>query len=123
MQRLLCEKYRDSQNEDFWTVFLCSLKKRGLGGVRLIIFDAHQGLKYAAEKVLSAAWRRSFVPPLSSRVVKKRSLVGERRLVGALVVEQTEEWHLTRRCMSRESPAKVFGSEASQELLQAKVAG
>ena len=42
-------------------------------------------------------------------------------LVGALVVQQTEDCHLTRRYMSQESLVKVFRSEAAQELFQAKV--
>ena len=35
----------DSENEAFWTEFLRSLKARGLDGVRLVISDAHAGLK------------------------------------------------------------------------------
>ena len=34
----------DSEDETFWTKFLRSLKKRGLGGVRLVISDQHAGL-------------------------------------------------------------------------------
>jgi putative transposase len=41
------------------------------------------------------------------------------RLVGALVVEQTEEWHLTRRYMSQESLAKVVNPEG-EKLLEAR---
>jgi putative transposase len=33
----------DSENGAFWTAFLRSLKARGLGGVRLVIADAHLG--------------------------------------------------------------------------------
>jgi putative transposase len=36
-----------SEAETFWTEFLRSLKARGLGGVRLVISDAHTGLKAA----------------------------------------------------------------------------
>ena len=35
----------DSEDATFWTAFLRSLKKRGLNGVRLVISDAHEGLK------------------------------------------------------------------------------
>jgi putative transposase len=49
----------DSENEGFWTEFLRSLKTRGLGGVRLVISDAHSGLKKAIGTVLQgAAWQR-----------------------------------------------------------------
>jgi putative transposase len=49
----------DSEDEVFWTAFLRSLRKRGLRGVRLVISDAHQGLKAAAARVLQGAgWQR-----------------------------------------------------------------
>ena len=49
----------DSENEGFWTEFLRSLKTRGLNGVRLVVSDAHTGLKKAAATVLQgAAWQR-----------------------------------------------------------------
>lgn len=40
------------------------------------------------------------------------------RLVGILVIEQTEEWHLTRRYMSYESLAKVVKPESAERLLE-----
>lgn len=49
----------DSENETFWTSFLRSLKRRGLGGVRLVISDAHEGLKAAIRKNFQgASWQR-----------------------------------------------------------------
>ena len=47
-----------SEAEPFWTKFLRSLTRRGLRGVKLVISDAHEGLKTAASKVLSATWQR-----------------------------------------------------------------
>jgi putative transposase len=48
-----------SEERAFWTAFLRSLVKRGLQGVRLVISDAHEGLKQAIGTVLSgAAWQR-----------------------------------------------------------------
>jgi putative transposase len=42
-----------------WTSFLRGLVARGLGGVRLVTSDAHQGLKEAISAVLDgAAWQR-----------------------------------------------------------------
>ncbi|MCW2135477.1 transposase [Arthrobacter sp. VKM Ac-2550] len=49
----------DSENEGFWTAFLRSLKARGLDGVKLVISDAHSGLKKAIGTVFQgAAWQR-----------------------------------------------------------------
>ena len=42
-----------SEDRAFWTAFLRSLVKRGLKGVRLVISDAHEGLKQAISTVLS----------------------------------------------------------------------
>ena len=48
-----------SEDRSFWTAFLRGLVKRGLSGVRLVISDAHQGLKQAISTVLTgAAWQR-----------------------------------------------------------------
>jgi len=47
-----------SEAETFWTDFLRSLTRRGLRGVKLVISDAHQGLKAAIARVLSATWQR-----------------------------------------------------------------
>ena len=49
----------DSEDGAFWTAFLRSLRARGLTGVRLVISDAHEGLKAAIGAVLlGAAWQR-----------------------------------------------------------------
>jgi putative transposase len=47
-----------SEAETFWTDFLRSLARRGLRGVKLVISDAHEGLKAAVSKVLHASWQR-----------------------------------------------------------------
>jgi hypothetical protein len=49
----------DSEDGAFWTAFLRSLKARGLGGVQLVISDAHTGLKQAISGVLlGSSWQR-----------------------------------------------------------------
>ncbi len=53
-----------SEAETFWTAFLRKLIRRGLRGVRLVISDAHEGIKAAAAKVLLASWQRCRVGPL-----------------------------------------------------------
>jgi transposase-like protein len=47
-----------SEAETFWTDFLRSLRARGLDGVRLVISDAHTGLKAAISRVFDATWQR-----------------------------------------------------------------
>ena len=47
-----------SEAETFWTEFLRKLARRGLREVKLVISDAHEGLKAAISKVLSATWQR-----------------------------------------------------------------
>ncbi len=47
-----------SEAETFWTAFLRKLARRGLRGVKLVISDAHEGLKSAVSKVLNATWQR-----------------------------------------------------------------
>ena len=49
----------DSEDETFWTRFLRSLRARGLGDVRLVISDAHAGLKAAIRKCfIGSSWQR-----------------------------------------------------------------
>ena len=47
-----------SEAEPFWSGFLKSLARRGLKGVKLVISDAHEGLKAAISRVLRATWQR-----------------------------------------------------------------
>ncbi len=47
-----------SEAEPIWTEFLRKLTRRGLRGVKLVISDAHEGIKAAVSKVLSATWQR-----------------------------------------------------------------
>src|SRR5665647_2601309 len=60
----------DSETEAFWTSFLRSLKTRGLDGVKLVISDAHTGLKKAIGTVFQgASWQRC-------RVHQMRNVLG-----------------------------------------------
>ena len=47
-----------SEAEAIWTEFLRKLTRRGLRGVKLVVSDAHEGIKAAVSKVLSATWQR-----------------------------------------------------------------
>lgn len=72
----------DSEDETFWTRFLRSLRDRGLTGVRLVISDAHAGLKAAITKCFSgSSWQRCrvhFARNLLARVPK-----GDQEMVAA----------------------------------------
>jgi putative transposase len=74
----------NSENETFWTEFLRGLVDRGLGGVRLVISDAHAGLRAAIRRVLQdAGWQRC-------RVHAKRNLLAvarhsQRQVISALI--------------------------------------
>ena len=72
-----------SEAEPFWTAFLRSLMRRGLRGVKLVISDAHEGLKAACAKVLKATWQRCrvhFMRNVLATVAK-----GQRRVVSAMI--------------------------------------
>ncbi|TWB39629.1 IS256 family transposase [Nitrospirillum pindoramense] len=47
-----------SEAETFWTDFLRKLKRRGPKGVKLVVSDAHEGIKAAVAKVFCATWQR-----------------------------------------------------------------
>ena len=50
-----------SEAETFWTAFLRKLALRGLRGVKLVVSDAHQGIRATVSKVLFTAWQRCTV--------------------------------------------------------------
>jgi len=47
-----------SKAAPFWTDFVRDLVRRGLTGVRLVIPDAHEGLKQTIAQVLGATYQR-----------------------------------------------------------------
>ncbi len=55
-----------SEAETFWATFLKSLVRRGRRGVKLVISDAHEGLKAAIRRVLGATWQRCRVHGMRS---------------------------------------------------------
>ena len=72
-----------SEAEPFWTDFLRSLTRRGLRGVKLVIADAHEGLKAAAAKVLAATWQRCKVHFLRNALAHAGK--GQRQMVLAAI--------------------------------------
>src|SRR5215208_394200 len=57
-----------SEAETFWSTFLKSLVRRGLRGVKLVISDAHEGLKAAIARVLRATWQRCRVHTIRTQL-------------------------------------------------------
>jgi transposase-like protein len=47
-----------SEAETFWTTFLRKLARRGLSAVKLVVSDAHEGIKAAIAKIFTATWQR-----------------------------------------------------------------
>jgi putative transposase len=72
-----------SEAETFWTDFLRKLARRGLRGVKLVISDAHEGLKAAAAKVLSTTWQRCRVHFMRNALAHAGK--SGRRVVSALI--------------------------------------
>lgn len=64
------------ENEAFWQDFLHDLKTRGLTGVKLVISDAHEGLKKAIAHVFPGSlWQRCkvhFLRNLAGRIPRKK---------------------------------------------------
>jgi putative transposase len=72
-----------SEAETFWTDFLRSLARRGLRGVKLVISDAHEGIKAAVSRVFCASWQRCRVH--FSRNVLAHAGKSGRRVVAAFI--------------------------------------
>jgi len=74
----------DSENETFWTEFLRDLRERGLAGVKLVISDAHAGLKAAIRKVLQGSgWQRCRVHAMRNLLAVAKSQ--QRSVISALI--------------------------------------
>ena len=72
-----------SEAETFWTAFLRKLARRGLRGVKLVISDAHEGIKAAMAKVMNATWQRCRVHFM--RTVLAHAGRSGRRVVSAFI--------------------------------------
>lgn len=135
-----------AETEAFWTEFLRDPGRRGLQDVKLVVSDAHEGLKRATAKVLGSTWQRCRVHFMRSvladvprkqhpstntlerlnKEIKRRSRVvgmfpsdgSILRLVGALLAEQTETWQVGRRYMSLEAIGLCYAATSSVPCLQ-----
>jgi transposase-like protein len=72
-----------SEAEPFWVDFLRGLTRRGLRGVKLVVSDAHDGLKAAITKILSATWQRCRVHFMRNAMAHAGKT--QRRIVSAWV--------------------------------------
>ena len=72
-----------SEAEPFWSGFLKSLVKRGLKGVKLVITDAHDGLRHAITRVLGATWQRCRVHWMRNALVRVPK--GQHTMVAAAI--------------------------------------
>ena len=72
-----------SEAETFWTDFLRKLRQRGLRGVKLVISDAHEGLKAAIAKIMHAGWQRCRVHFMRNALAHAGK--SGRRVVSALI--------------------------------------
>jgi putative transposase len=98
-----------SEAEPFWTQFLRALMRRGLRSVKLVISDAHEGLKAAAAKVLKASWQRCRVHFLRNALAYANK--GQRQMVFALIntifaQETAEAAHAQWRIVTDQLQAK-----------------
>lgn len=82
-----------TESEEGWTQFFKGLKERGLRGVRLVVSDAHGGLKAAVRKVLKAEWQRCKVHFYRNVLVHvtKRSQAEVSEAMKAVFVQRDEK--------------------------------
>ncbi len=57
----------DSEAETFWTEFLRKLRRRGLRGAKLVISDAHEGIKASVNKLTTRPGSAAASTPCATR--------------------------------------------------------
>jgi transposase-like protein len=72
-----------SEAETFWTEFLRKLRRRGLRGVKLVVSDAHDGIKAAVAKLMNATWQRCRVHTMRNALAHAGK--SSRRVVSAFI--------------------------------------
>ncbi|PZO62182.1 MAG: IS256 family transposase [Paracoccus denitrificans] len=72
-----------SEAASFWIDFLRKLTRRGLRGVKLVVSDAHVGIKEAVSKVLCSTWQRCRVHFMRNALAHAGKT--QRRVVSAFV--------------------------------------
>ena len=102
-----------SEAETFWTGFLRKLARRGLRGVKLVISDAHEGIKAAVAKVLNATWQRCRVHFMRNALAH----AGKNGRSGRLRVHRHRL--RARRCRGRHNSVAPGGRPTASKTTQA----
>jgi len=91
-----------AETHGFWKAFLRGLIRRGLRGVRLVVSDAHEGLRKAVGQVLGATWQRCRVGLLKKSRWADSLEPFDGRRAGCLGVRSGISWNcsLPGRCAS-----------------------
>ena len=114
-----------SEAETFWTEFLRGLKARGLDGIKLVISDAHTGLKAAISRVLDATWQRCRVHWIRNALAHVPK--GQHTVVAAAIrqafgqpdrAQAGETWrHVADQVRGRWPKLATFMEEAEHDVL------
>jgi len=105
-----------SEAEAFWTDFLRKLRHRGLRGVKLVVSDAHEGIKAAVTRVVNTSWQRCRVHFMRNALAHAGP--SGRRVVSAFIATAfaqetaraaSEQWR--RRELRLFDFAMIFGDE------------
>jgi putative transposase len=114
-----------SEAETFWAKFLRSLTHRGMRGTKLVISDAHLGLKAAIAKVFTATWQRCRVHFMRNALAYAGK--GQRQVVLALIntvfAQDTaaaahEQWNVVADQLRSKFPKlAVYLDEARDDVL------
>jgi transposase-like protein len=106
-----------SEAETFWTEFLRKLARRGLRGVKLVISDAHEGIKASVAKVMTAAWQRCRVHTIRTQSTVR--LIRGVAATGWWAVQRDDMMDLQAAAMNDDA----FDDEFQDGLLVGKACG
>ena len=98
-----------SEAETFWSAFLKTLLRRGLKGVKLVVSDAHEGLKGAITRVMGATWQRCRVHWMRNAlayVPKAQTSMAAAALRQAFLQPDAETAHKTFRHVAEQMQAR-----------------
>jgi putative transposase len=99
-----------SKAEPIWTELLRKLTRRGLRGVKLVISDAHEGIKAAVTKVLCATWQRCrvhFMRSVLAHAGKSGRRVASAFIATAFAQESAEAAQIQWRTVADQIRPKV----------------
>lgn len=72
-----------SEAKTFWTAFFAQTRPPRALRVKLVISDAHEGIKAVVSKVLNTAWQRCRVQFMRNVLAHERKRSSEAHLIGA----------------------------------------